>query len=162
MKKFYLGIVTGLVAGLLLATATFALAADQIKLIVNGKEIQCDVPPQNIDGRMLVPARFLAEALGAAVEWDATNNAVVVTSKQDQALTPAPQPGDKDSDQGQGQDKGEVKVTPINEKTPEGNTKIGETRETKDGVTWQYKIYDSNGNQVGEGGGGGAPSGVLK
>ena len=70
----------GLVTGLIVATATFALAANPIKLIVNGQEIQCDVPPQNINGRALVPARFVAESLGASVTWDAANNAVVITS----------------------------------------------------------------------------------
>ena len=47
---------------------------------INGQEIQCDVPPQNINGRVLVPARFVAESLGASVAWDAANNAVVITS----------------------------------------------------------------------------------
>ena len=70
----------GLVTGLIMATATFALAANPIKLVVNGQEIQCDVPPQNINGRVLVPARFVAESLGASVTWDAANNAVVITS----------------------------------------------------------------------------------
>ena len=70
----------GLVVGLILATATFAMAANPIKLIINGQEIQCDVAPQNINGRVLVPARFVAESLGASVTWDAANNAVVITS----------------------------------------------------------------------------------
>lgn len=70
----------GLVVGLIMATATFAMAANPIKLIINSQEIQCDVPPQNINGRVLVPARFVAESLGASVTWDAVNNAVVITS----------------------------------------------------------------------------------
>jgi hypothetical protein len=70
----------GLVTGLIMATATFAMAANPIKLIVNGQEIQCDVPPQNINGRVLVPARFVAESLGASVTWDGAKNAVVITS----------------------------------------------------------------------------------
>ena len=70
----------GLITGLIMATATFAMAANPIKLIINGQEIQCDVPPQNINGRVLVPARFVAESLGASVTWDSTNNAVVITS----------------------------------------------------------------------------------
>ena len=67
----------GLVTGLIMATATFALAGNPIKLIINGQEIQCDVSPQNINGRVLVPARFVAESLGASVAWDGVNNAVV-------------------------------------------------------------------------------------
>lgn len=83
MKRF----IAGLVTGLILTTTTFALAANPIKLIVNGKEIQCDVPPQVIEGRTMIPAKYLAEALGASVDWDATNNAVVVTSQPSPTTT---------------------------------------------------------------------------
>lgn len=74
----------GLLIGTLLSTS-FAFADNQIKLIVNGREIQCDVSPQELNGRTMVPARFLAEALGATVTWDETNNAVVVNSKSGQS-----------------------------------------------------------------------------
>ncbi len=73
--------VVAFVLGALLSTAAFAYADNPIKLIVNGQVIQCDVPPQNIDGRVLVPARYVAEALGAAVEWNTANNSVIITSK---------------------------------------------------------------------------------
>ncbi|RJQ26242.1 MAG: copper amine oxidase N-terminal domain-containing protein [Peptococcaceae bacterium] len=81
MKRFSFGLLTGLLVGLLLATATFALAGQQIRLIVNGKDItdQFDVKPMIFNNRTLVPARPLAEALGARVEWDEGNRAVVVT-----------------------------------------------------------------------------------
>lgn len=81
MKKFSSGLIIGLLIGLIMATATFAVASQPIKLIINGQEIACDVSPQNINGRVLVPARFVAEALGATVNWDATNNAVVITEE---------------------------------------------------------------------------------
>lgn len=78
MKKYLTGVLTGLI----LATTTFAFAAPQaIKLIVDGKELKPDVPPQVIKGRTLVPARPLAEALGAKVAWDAAKNAVVVSTQ---------------------------------------------------------------------------------
>jgi len=76
MKK----IIFGFCIGLLLATSIMTLASGQpIKLIVNGAEVFSDVPPQIINSRTMIPARPLAEALGAKVEWDAKNNAVVVT-----------------------------------------------------------------------------------
>jgi len=74
----------------LLSACAFAYASQPIKLIVNGKEIQCDVPPQNIDGRVIVPARYVAEPLGAIVKWDAANNAVVVTSEGRKAVAQEP------------------------------------------------------------------------
>lgn len=63
---------------ILLSTVTvMAFAADPIKLIVNGREIKTDVPPQLINGRTMVPIRWVAESLGADVQWD--GNTVNIT-----------------------------------------------------------------------------------
>lgn len=78
MKKF----LAGLVVGLVVATFSISAANENISLIVDGEKINPDVPPQIIDGRTMVPARFIAEPLGAEVEWDDENNSVVITSKQ--------------------------------------------------------------------------------
>ena len=80
MKRFYIGLLTGLFIGLLLTGTTMVLASQPIKLIINGKEVACDVAPQIINGRTMVPARFVADALGAAVAWDENNNAVIINS----------------------------------------------------------------------------------
>jgi len=81
VKKFSLKSFTaGVVAGSLLFSGV-AYASSSIKLLVDGKEVASDVEPQMIDGRVMVSARFLAEALGAKVEWDEHTNAVIVTSK---------------------------------------------------------------------------------
>jgi chitodextrinase len=74
MKKF----LVGLLVGLLLATATPALAGQYqgyktVKVLVNGIEYAYDVPPLIIDGRMMVPLRFISQALGAKVDWDPIN-----------------------------------------------------------------------------------------
>ena len=60
MKRF----AVGLVVGFLLASAIGVAASSNIRLIVNGQKINPDVPPQIIDGRVMVPARFVAEPLG--------------------------------------------------------------------------------------------------
>ena len=57
-----------------------AFANSTIKLIVNGSEIKPDVPPQIINGRTMVPIKWVAEALGAEVEWDGNNRIVKLTS----------------------------------------------------------------------------------
>jgi hypothetical protein len=81
MKKFSArDFVSGAIVGSLLFSG-ISYASSTIKLIVDGKEIKSDVPPQVINGRTMVPARFLAESLGAKVEWDSAKNAVIVTSK---------------------------------------------------------------------------------
>lgn len=50
-----------------------------ITIKVNGKEIETDVEPVNVNGRILVPVRAIAESLGCKVEWDGTNNTVSIT-----------------------------------------------------------------------------------
>lgn len=72
---------SGIIIGSLLSS-TVAFADNPIRLFVNGQEIHCDVPPQNINGRVMVPARFVAEPLGATVEWNGDNNAVVIKGKE--------------------------------------------------------------------------------
>lgn len=58
-----------------------AAAENPIRLIVNGKTIQTDVPPQMMEGRVMIPIRWVAEALGAEVKWDEENRAVMVDTK---------------------------------------------------------------------------------
>ncbi|MGB9920843.1 MAG: stalk domain-containing protein [Moorellales bacterium] len=63
----------------LLSMTTPAPASGPIKPVVNDREIKPDVPPQLIKGRVMVPVRWVAEALGARVEWEPENNQVRVT-----------------------------------------------------------------------------------
>ena len=45
---------------------------------VNDEIKYLDVPAKTINGRTMVPARAVAEALGCNVSWDAENNAVII------------------------------------------------------------------------------------
>ncbi len=64
---------------------------DYIKLVIdsktaykNGKEFKLDVSPTIIDGRTLVPVRFIGESLGVEVGWDnKTRTVVLKDSNQD-------------------------------------------------------------------------------
>lgn len=47
---------------------------------VNGENRILDIPPLLADGRTLVPARFVAEAFGAKVDWDDVKKRVVITT----------------------------------------------------------------------------------
>lgn len=82
MKRFSAGLLAGLLIGVIFASTTAGFAAARIRLIVNNTEIVTDVWPFVLGGRVMVPARFVAEPLGATVTWDAKNNAVVITSGQ--------------------------------------------------------------------------------
>jgi len=46
----------------------------------NGVAVSLDVPARVIDGRSLVPLRFVSEALGASVSWDEITSTVSITS----------------------------------------------------------------------------------
>ncbi len=52
----------------------------------NHQPMTLDVPAQIINGRTMVPLRFIAESLGCQVNWDATNMVVSIESGQ---TTPA-------------------------------------------------------------------------
>ena len=80
MKKF----IAGLVIGILLTSAGIGLASqDVIRIFIDGQEVVPDVPPQIIDGRVMVPARFIAEPLGATVEWDGENRSVIIKGQSE-------------------------------------------------------------------------------
>lgn len=85
-RIFRKGVVYALILALICSYAVTILAAEEpIRLIVNGREIKPDVPPQTIDGRTMVPVRWVSEALGAQVSWDEAKLAVLVNSTPDQA-----------------------------------------------------------------------------
>jgi hypothetical protein len=46
--------------------------------LVNGKKVMLDAPPEIRSGRTFVPIRFISEAFGAIVEWDAATRTVTV------------------------------------------------------------------------------------
>jgi len=58
---------------------------------VNGQSVTLDVPPQVIDGRTLVPLRFVAESFGVTVDWDGSTRTVTITSPPE-GTTPPTQP----------------------------------------------------------------------
>ncbi|MDD4029036.1 MAG: copper amine oxidase N-terminal domain-containing protein [Caldisericia bacterium] len=59
-------------------TLTVTLFIGKKTAIVNGKEISIDAPPMIIEGRTLVPLRFISENLGASVEWEAKTQTVTL------------------------------------------------------------------------------------
>jgi len=48
---------------------------------LNGKRIELRTPGQIINGRTLVPGRFIAESLGAHVQWDGKNSTVIINTE---------------------------------------------------------------------------------
>jgi hypothetical protein len=93
--NFKSGLLGFIIGGILFGSTSLVMAENKtieafynnIKLIVNGNEITMDTEPCIIGGRTFVPARFVAEALGASVSWDETNNSVIVTSNSPSSLS---------------------------------------------------------------------------
>lgn len=49
---------------------------------LNGQEVKLESPAVIIDGRTLVPTRFIAESLGAKVDWNADTRSVIISTSE--------------------------------------------------------------------------------
>ena len=56
------------------------LRLNDTKAEIDGKVVRLDVAATKINGRTLVPARFVAESFGAEVQWDESRNRVVIST----------------------------------------------------------------------------------
>lgn len=63
---------------------TISMRVNETTATVNGKTLTMDVPSKVIDGRTLVPVRFIAESLGAEVDWDGENRIVYIKYTPDE------------------------------------------------------------------------------
>jgi hypothetical protein len=52
--------------------------------IVNDKTVKLDAAPKIVNGRTLVPIRFVAESFGATVTWDPIFKLVIITLDKNQ------------------------------------------------------------------------------
>ena len=85
MKK---GILFILVVVVIISTAVMSYASNNVSNIalqignttatVYGKQAVLDAAPVIIDGRTMVPIRFIAESLNCTVDWDAQNKTVTI------------------------------------------------------------------------------------
>ena len=79
MKKVLITVIM-----ILMVAFAFCMVAnasdDNIKVNVDGKNIEFDVPPRAINGRTMVPVRAIFESLGATVNWDANTNTAYATN----------------------------------------------------------------------------------
>jgi len=73
-------------------TTVVHLTLNSSSAIVNGSAVALDVPAQAINGRTLVPLRFVSETLGASVTWDAASRTVAVMAGSAPSVTIQPPP----------------------------------------------------------------------
>ncbi|GAX88923.1 stalk domain-containing protein [Effusibacillus lacus] len=62
-------------------STTIVLQVGSKLAIKNGQPVTLDVEAQLINGRTMVPVRFVGEALGAGVNWDSGTNTVVISTQ---------------------------------------------------------------------------------
>ena len=72
---------------ILLGGKTIALTLNQRQVSVDGVPYILDVAAKTINGRTMVPLRFVSEVLGATVEWNEASHAVLMTTVQTVYLT---------------------------------------------------------------------------
>jgi hypothetical protein len=63
-----------------------AYGSGGISVTVDGKALAFDVPPRNLNGRIVVPLRAIFEAMGADIDWDEAEQTVTAT-KGDTVVT---------------------------------------------------------------------------
>jgi hypothetical protein len=56
-----------------------ALTVGNDTAVVNGANVKMSVAPQIINSSTYIPARFVSEAFGLSVRWDAETKTVIVT-----------------------------------------------------------------------------------
>jgi hypothetical protein len=61
---------------------TVSLGIDSTAATVNNAPVNLDVPATIVNGRTMVPARFISESLGAQVTWDQYSKTASITEKK--------------------------------------------------------------------------------
>lgn len=61
---------------------SFSLRIDSRSASVNGKTVTLSSPGRNVNGNTLVPLRFVGEATGAAVGWNAAGRQITIYSEE--------------------------------------------------------------------------------
>lgn len=61
------------------AGSTVTMTLNSTTATIDGKTVEMDVAPYAVDGRTLLPARYVAEFFGQKVEWDGEKRQVLIT-----------------------------------------------------------------------------------
>lgn len=85
MKRFWTSMLFLLCFLLLvpcMVSAATSSPSDDIRLIIEGKQVEADVPPMISNGRTMVPLRVVAEKMGAEVQWDQESQTATIVQAQ--------------------------------------------------------------------------------
>lgn len=67
------------------AGSTVTMTLDSTAAGIDGKRVEMDVAPYAVDGRTLLPARYVAEFFGQKVDWDGGKRRVLITEDKSAA-----------------------------------------------------------------------------
>lgn len=82
MSKYLRGfLIFVLVIGFIIVSPKTVSASGNIRVLLDGRELSFDVPPQIIEGRTLLPLRAIFEALGLEVGWDDVTKIITGTAE---------------------------------------------------------------------------------
>lgn len=76
-KRLFTSILT---VSMILSCSAVSAADNEVKVYLDGTQLQFEQPPVIQDGRTLVPMRAIFEALGADVDWQGETQYIVATS----------------------------------------------------------------------------------
>ncbi len=79
MKKIR---ITALFLAFCLMISFSAMAANEVRVMLDDEYINFDVEPMIIDGRTMVPLRAIFEAMGAEVYWDAETETIMAATEE--------------------------------------------------------------------------------
>ena len=63
------------------------LQLDSKQAVVDGKSVTLEVAATSVNGRVMVPTRFVSEALGCKVTWDGDSKTVNISSSESSGET---------------------------------------------------------------------------
>lgn len=67
---------------------TIVLTINQTTALINGNKVELDVPGKIINDKVMIPIRFVSEAMGMEVQWDSTNRAVRINEREGNSQKP--------------------------------------------------------------------------
>ena len=70
----------------------FRMRVGSDEALLNGQNMPLDAPPRVIDGVTYVPLRFVSQAMGAGVKWDAARHTVIIQGEEGDAKVKTTQP----------------------------------------------------------------------
>ena len=99
-----------------------SLTANVKDVVVSGQSLEIDVPAQIMNSRVFVPLRFVADNMGADVEWDAENKTVKINTVKEDAKDEVESASAEETTETTTTDESTTEETTVDESTTEETT----------------------------------------